>query len=180
MDTDTVVTFVVVQVSETGCTARMEAEAFRCCMTYLLDLGFTIQVLAADRHVQIRSIMSKEYSSTNHQFNVWHLSNNLKKKLVQKAKGKGCEELGLWIKAICNHLWWCASNCNGDKDWLQENWTSVVHHIVNQHTFTGEHITQCPHKPLDPEAARKKKWLKKDTKAHNALKETTCERYSPA
>ena len=176
MDTDTIVTFVVVQVSETGSSARMEAEAFRRCMTYLLDLGFTIQVLATDRHVQIRSIMSKEYSSTNHQFDVWHLSNNLKKKLVQKAKGKGCEELGLWIKAICNHLWWCASNCNGDKDWLQESWTSVVHHIVNQHTFTGEHITQCPHEPLDPEAARKKKWLKKDSKPHNALKEVVLDK----
>ena len=94
MDTDTIVTFVVVQVSETGSSAMMEAEAFRRCMTYLLDLGFTIQVLATDRHVQIRSIMSKEYSSTNHQFDVWHLSYNLKKKLAQKAKGKGCEEPG--------------------------------------------------------------------------------------
>ena len=82
----------------------------------------------------------------------------------------------LWIKAICNHLRWCASNGNGDKDWLKESWTSVVHHIVNQHTFTGEHITQCPHEPLDPKAARKKKWLKKDTKAHNALKEVVLDK----
>ena len=95
MDIHAIVTFVVVQVSETGSSARMEAEALRRCMNYLLDLGFTIQVLATDRHVQIRSIMSEEYSSTNHQFDVWHLSNNIKKKLVQKAKGKGCEELGV-------------------------------------------------------------------------------------
>ena len=82
MDSDAIVTFVVVQVSETGSSSRMEAEGFRRCMNYLLDLGFTIQVLATDRHVQIRSIMSKEYSSTNHQFDVWHLCNNIKKKLV--------------------------------------------------------------------------------------------------
>ena len=176
MDSDAIVTFVVVQVSETGSSCRMEVEGFRRCMNYLLDLGFTVQVLATDRHVQIRSIMSKEYSSTDHQFDVWHLSNNIKKKLMQRAKAKGCEDLGLWIKAICNHLWWCSSNCNGNKDWLEECWKSVVHHVVNEHSFTGEHITQCPHEPLEPEVARKKKWLKKGSKAHNALKEVVLDK----
>ena len=176
MDSDTIVTFVVVQVSETGSSSRMEAEGFRRCMNYLLDLGFTIQVLATDRHVQIRSIMGKEYPNTSHQFDVWHLSNNIKKKLMQKAKAKGCEDLGLWIKAICNHLWWCSSNCNGNKDWLEECWKSVVPHTVNEHHFHGEHITQCPHKPLDPEVARKKKWLKRGSKAHNALLEVVLDK----
>ena len=95
---------------------------------------------------------------------------------MQRAKAKGCEDLGLWIKAICNHLWWCSSNCYGNKDWLEECWKSVVHHVVNEHSFTGEHITQCPHEPLEPEVARKKKWLKKGSKAHNALKEVVLDK----
>ena len=70
MDSDTIVTFVVVQVSETGSSSRMEAEGFRRCMNYLLDLGFTIQVLATDRHAQISSIMDKKYPNTSHQFDV--------------------------------------------------------------------------------------------------------------
>ena len=77
----------------------------------------------------------------------------------------------MWVKAICNHLWWCSRNCNGNKDWLEETWKSVVHHVVNEHSFSGEHITQCPHEPLEPDIARKKKWLKKGSKSHNALKE---------
>ena len=59
MDSDAIVTFVVVQVSETGSSCRMEVEGFRRCMNYLLDLGFTVQVLATDRHDQIRSIMKR-------------------------------------------------------------------------------------------------------------------------
>lgn len=76
----------------------------------------------------------------------------------------------MWVKAICNHLWWCASRCNGDKDWLEESWKSVVHHVVNEHEFPGEHITRCSHEPLDSESAMKNRWLKKGSKVHNALK----------
>ena len=124
-------------------------EVFRPSMNYLLDLGFTIQVLATDRHVQIRSIMSKEYSSTDLQFDVWNLSNNIK-----KEKGKGCEELGLVLRRSAiiyggvpatatktglagRELKICCSPCSG----------SVYIH--------WEHITQCHHEPLDPEAVGK-------------------------
>ena len=93
---------------------------------------------------------------------------------MQNAKAKGCEDLGLWIKAICNHLWWCSSN--GNKDWLEECWKSVVLNTVNEHHFHGERITQCPHEPLDPEVARKKKWLKRGSKAHNAQLEVVLDK----
>ena len=162
------------QVSETGSSSRMEAEGFRRCMNYLLDLGFhnpsACYRSACSDHEYYRS---KEYSSINHQFDVRHLCNNIKK-LVQKAMG--CEDLVLRVKAICNHLWWCSSNCNGNKDWLEETWKSVDHHVVNELSFSGEHITQCPHEPLQPDIARKKNWLKKGAKSHNALKEVVLDK----
>ena len=39
------------------------------------------------------------------------------------------KDVNFWIKSICNYLWWCASNCKGDKDVLEESWISIVHHI---------------------------------------------------
>ena len=176
METDAILSFVVVQVTETGSSCRMELEGFKRCMNYLLDLGFRVKVLATDRHVQIRSAMNKQYSDVNHQFDVWHLAKNLKKKLLQKTKTKGCEDLAPWIKSISNHLWWCAGKCVGDKEWLEECWKSVVHHISNVHEFDGEKLTQCPHEPLDPEVAKKKKWLAPGSKAHNALKEVVLDK----
>ena len=176
METDAILSFVVVQVTETGSSCRMELEGFKRCMNYLLDLGFRIHIVATDRHVQIRSAMTKLYSGVNHQFDVWHLAKNVKKKLTQKAKMKGCEELAPWIKSISNHLWWCAAQCGGDKGWLEECWKSVVHHISNVHEFDGEKLTQCPHEPLDPEVAKRKKWLSRGSKAHNALKEVVLDK----
>ncbi|VDI19825.1 Hypothetical predicted protein [Mytilus galloprovincialis] len=71
-------------------------------------------------------------------------------------------------QAICNHLWWCASNCNGDKEWLEESWVFIVHHVIN--STHSRAVTSCAHVKITP-AIAKKKWLVKDLKAHNALKE---------
>ena len=170
------VMFLVVKVTETGSSSKMEVEGFRRCMTYLLDQGFTIEVLATDRHVQIRSIMKKEFSNVDHQFDVWHLCKSLKKKLTGKAKSKGCEDLNFWIKAICNHLWWCASNCEGDKVLLEESWLSICDHIVNTHTFEGKIFKQCAHTFIPTDVAAKKKWLVRESKAHKALKEVVLDK----
>lgn len=176
IETQRIITFVVVKVTETGSSSKMEVEGFRRCMTLLLDMGFRIEVLATDRHVQIRSIMKKEFPEVQHQFDVWHLCKSIKKKLTLKAKGKGCEDLNHWMKSICNHLWWCASNCGGDKDILEESWISIVNHTVNIHSFEGKFFKQCAHTPIEPEVSDTKKWLVKDSKAHKALKEVVLDK----
>jgi hypothetical protein len=43
-------------------------------------------VLATDRHVQIRSLMKKQYPEIEHQFDVWHLANSVRKELLAKSK----------------------------------------------------------------------------------------------
>jgi hypothetical protein len=176
LETNQILTYVVVKVTETGSSSRMEPVGFRKCMLFLLDQGFSVEVMATDRHVSIRSIMSKEFKETNHQFDVWHLAKSIKKKLLGKAKLKGAEDLNLWIRAVTNHLWWCASNCGGDKDWLEECWVSIIHHVVNEHSFKGDHVTECQHSQMDPATAKKKKWLKKGSKAHNLLKEVVLDK----
>jgi len=50
METDAIVTFVLVDVNKTGSTSRMEDEGFRRCMLQLLAKGFAVEVLATDRH----------------------------------------------------------------------------------------------------------------------------------
>jgi hypothetical protein len=46
---------------------------------------------------------------------------SFRKKLLARSKLRGAEDLGPWIKAICNHLWWCWSNSSGNKEWLEES-----------------------------------------------------------
>ena len=103
MESQHVLTFVTIKVTETDSSCKMEVEGFRRCMEYLLDKGFQIVVLGTDRHVQIRSLMKKQYPEIE-QIDVWHLANSVRKKLLAKSKLRGAEDLGPWIKAICNHL----------------------------------------------------------------------------
>lgn len=96
---------------------------------------------------------------------------SVKKKLVPKSKLRGCEDLHFWIKSICNHLWWCAKHCNGDKDILEESWKSIIQHVANVHTFEGKLFTECKHDTLNLDIVEGTRWLNKNSKAHNALKE---------
>ena len=91
-----------------------------------------MRVVPTDFHVSIKSDMKCIYPDVDHQFNVWHLTKSVTKKLTEKAK-KDCGDLFPLIKSVSSHLWWCANTCNGDKELLGEKWISIVHHTANIH-----------------------------------------------
>lgn len=172
MRSDKVVAFVVVDVTEAGgSSTNMEVIGFERCLKQLLDNGFTVETIATDRHVQVRSLLKKKYPAIKHQFDVWHLAKSIRKKLNSVSHKKINSDLSPWSQSICNHLWWCASNCNGDEDLLVESWSAIIHHTVNRHEFPGVCYTKCAHPQLTDDQQRRKKWLIPDSAAHNALKE---------
>ena len=74
----------------------------------------------------------------------------LRKKLFAPAKQKDCEELGLWIKSIINHLYWVAvSTPDGDPDIMVAKWRSLLNHICNIHQGHGDLFPECLHENLD-------------------------------
>lgn len=171
-ETDKIVEFQIVQVSEVNSSNAMEREGFKRCMDNIGDKGGKITVVATDRHVGIRSDMKRNYPDVEHQFDVWHLSKSITKKLNEKAKKKDCGELSPWIKSISNHLWWCAETCGGDPELLREKWISIVHHTANIHSWdTADLYHECAHPPIPREVARTKRWLRPGSPAHEALKE---------
>ena len=87
-DSGDVVAFNVVQVSEVSSSNAMEKEGFSRCLQDLEEKGIMINRIATDRHVSIRS-MKKDFPHINHQYDVWHLSKWVVKKLTNKAKQKG-------------------------------------------------------------------------------------------
>ena len=68
------------------------------------------------------------------------------------------------LKSISNHLWYCACNCDGNSDLLEEMWISIVLHVQNIHCFEGKIFKKCGHHDLSSEEIRKK-WLKKKSKS---------------
>ena len=72
-----------------------------------------ITTLTTDRHVQIRSFLSREYPEILHQFDVWHFGKSAKKTLSEVAEKRDSRQLSLWITAIINHFWWCCASSIG-------------------------------------------------------------------
>lgn len=163
----------MVQVSEVKNSNHMEPEGLKRCLNQVLNKDkLDVSVLATDRHIMIGPYMRKEHDGINHQFDVWHVSKNVTKKLTAKAKEKGCSELGPWIQSISNHLWWCSATCHGNAAILKEKWLSLLHHITNRHSWTANsHIHKCEHTPLAAEDVREIEWLRKGSPAFKALQD---------
>ena len=162
----------VVQVTEVTSSNAMEKEGFARCIQDLAREEVTIMRIATDRHRSISSSMKKDHGEINHQYDVWHLSKWIVKKLSKKAKVKGCEDLLPWIRSVSNHMWWCSATCDGNAEVLKEKWKSVLFHVTNKHKWNGyTHFHECCHPRLTSAQIRKKKWLKPDTPAYIALEE---------
>ena len=108
MDSDSgkIVTFKLVQVTEVSSSNAMENEGFVRCLDNLEDDDeLAVDMITTDRHTSVTSTMEKDYSHIKHQYDVWHLSKSIVKKLNKKAKLKSNKDLAQWIQSISNHLW---------------------------------------------------------------------------
>ena len=164
--------FEVVQVTEVSSSNAMEAEGCNRVLNNLKDKGVSVRCLTTDRHTTITSEMRKKHSEIIHQYDVWHLSKWVVKKLTKKSKKKEYQDLSAWIQSVSSHFWWSVATCEGSYDVLIEKWTSVVHHVGNKHSWRGaKHFKKCAHNPLSRREVKEKLWLKPGTAAHVALEE---------
>ncbi|CAG2211919.1 unnamed protein product [Mytilus edulis] len=106
----------LVQVSETTSSNRMELIGFQRSLASIEAADLTVGVVVTDRHVQIRKAMATDHSNKKHQFDVWHLSKSIKKKILVIKPQKLLNEVKPWIPSICNHIWYCSRQADGDSD----------------------------------------------------------------
>ena len=169
MDTNKVVDTETVNVKEVSSSNAMEKEALKRVLERM-EHEMIIDVLCTDRHLGIQAMMKSEFDYIQHQFDVWHLSKSVAKKLVAKAKKKEAEELMSWVPAIKNHLWWSASTCNGDEVTLVEKWQSVSKHVTDNHDWGhGQRYQQCAHDEFTEEEREAIKWIEAESPAHVEL-----------
>ena len=174
-ETNKVVDFQLVQKSEVDNSACMEKEGLMRCLQKLEENNLHVQRLTTDRHPQIQCYMKQ--TKIQHQFDLWHVSKSVIKKLSQKANGKKCEDLRVWIRSVSNHLWWCSATCNGDYDLLRAKWTSVIHHVANRHRWGYSTLfPHCEHEKPAPQYVDSTAWLKPGSPSHDALKEVVLEK----
>ena len=160
----------LVTVSEVGSSVAMEVEGLERSLNFLISNRMKIGTIATDRHCSVERLLKETYPQINHQFDVWHISKSIKKKLLKRAQKKSQTELMPWIPCIGNHLWYSASTCGGNSQLLRERWLSCVHHVVDRHQWNGELVLDCGHGPLDNDGDEEFAWLSEDGDAHQALK----------
>ena len=167
-----IVDFSLVQVSEVSSSNAMENEGCQRSINKVIDQALKVRSLTTDRYTEITAEMRKKYPSIVHQYDVWHLSKWVTKKLTKKAKKKGNEVLLKWIQFVSNHLWWCAQTCDGDAEVLHEKWVSILNHVVNKHRWrNGKYFGKCVHGLLSRNKERKTKWLQAGSAPQIALEE---------
>ena len=118
--TNKILDFSVVQVTEVSSSNAMEAEGCNRVLKNLKSKGVKVRCLTTDRHTTITSEMRKKHSKIMHQYDVWHLSKWVVKKLSQKSKKKEFQDLTAWIRSVSSHFWWSVATCNGSYDVLLE------------------------------------------------------------
>ena len=115
----------------------MEKYGFQKVLHGMEARDINIKQITTDRHVQIKKFMREECPNISHQFDIWHVCKNFRKKLSKAAKKKSTSILNKWIKSICNHFWWSCATCGGCEHTLREKWTSILFHIQNKLNWLG-------------------------------------------
>ena len=176
--TNKILNFSVVHVSTVGNSSRMEKEGLLNCLNELEDFGVNVDSLTTDRHKQVRAYFRKERPDILHQFDIWHVSKNIKKKLVEKARKKACRDLNDWIRSIINHFWWCCATCNKDEVLLKEKWLSILCHIKNKHSWEHANLfKKCEHARLTKKEQKRKRWLSEGSPSYLAVESVVTNRY---
>ena len=133
--------------------------------------GFKIRSVTTDYHILIRAFLEKVRPGIIHQFNFWHVSKSIKKKLSQKSAK--WEKLAKRSKSIINHFCWCYRTCEGDQKLLKEKRVSLLIHIMNRDTWeTDKNVTvlnRCAHPPLSINQEEYVEWFEGNSPDFQAL-----------
>lgn len=160
-DSDKIVDYELVQVTQTQTSQAMEKYGFCKATDRLLDEGVRITTMVTDRHIGIRSVLQKFYAAINHQFDVYHIANSIRKKLVELSRLKKHASLAPWVRSIVNHIWYSSRNCDGNPDKLVEIFTSITYHVAGKHKWSGcKFVNACLHGRLNAQQQKAKLWLK--------------------
>lgn len=171
IDSGKIVDFVVLQKGQV--VGELEKPACETLLNRLLK-HIKISLFVSDRHRGIRKMMRTQFGAIIHEFDVWHISKSLTKKL--KAAGNEFELIKDWTASVINHLWWSSQTCEGNDEVLIEKFTSILKHITDTHSWTGgKYINCCSHGELSECERKQKKWIKKSKEEYNVISKIICD-----
>jgi len=134
------------QVKSSG---QMEVNACERLIKYLVSVGLNIRVFATDRSTTIRTMMAAVFPWIRHQFDIWHFSKGIKKRMFKSFKLVSCPNMKLWQKSVLNMIWWSISSSIGNAPLARQKILSILHHTANVHTFPSFTLfKKCQHSKI--------------------------------
>ncbi|XP_064471007.1 uncharacterized protein LOC135385556 [Ornithodoros turicata] len=106
-------------------SSHMEKAGFIRCLDEVKCKGITVASITTDRHPSVRKHMRENEPTIVHGFDIWHVVKGMKKKLEAAANSRACAALKPWVQHICNHLYWCSGNSEGNTEFLLSMWRSM-------------------------------------------------------
>ncbi|XP_068112152.1 uncharacterized protein [Hyperolius riggenbachi] len=171
MQTSLILDFEAVQVSQTTSSVAMEKLGFKTCVDRIREEKYDVHMIGTDSHPGIKKIMRSDYNDINHQFDLWHYSKSIKKKLLNASRPAGCEIILDWIGPILNHFYWCSRTCKGNIEVFRDRWHGVLNHVCNIHQWrNGDVEIGCKHGKLTV-GDGSRPWLSKPSLAYIALRD---------
>ena len=126
-----------------GKSPNMERIAFERGLDFVAK-KVKVATVVTDAHSQIRAMMKHtvKYEGIRHQWDVWHGSKNLIKKMSLGGHQKGCRDLLPWVPHIRNHFWFSGQTFGGDAEKLTGNlsWHPTSHALM---TTSGGQMVQA-------------------------------------
>ena len=138
--TNLIIIIQLVERSETrGSSPAMEISGLERALQEVKSLSIDTNCLATDHHPSVVKLICEKYSNREHVFDVCHISKSLQKKLHHISTTKVNSSLQLWSKSIINHVWWAAESCEGDANFLEEKYLSLLKHVSNIHWWEDKY-----------------------------------------
>jgi solute carrier family 8 (sodium/calcium exchanger) len=136
------------------------------CREFLLNLvedgiGFLIKNFVTDQNSKISKLVkdTRILSSIEHNYEIWHVAKNLKKKRVLLEKKD--PSLEPFRRAICNHFWYSSQTCDQDPVKLVEIFHSTLLHLTDKHAWKEDPFKAIKHQKELEKLARKMKIVNK-------------------
>ncbi|XP_062620690.1 uncharacterized protein LOC134282303 [Saccostrea cucullata] len=108
---------------------------------------------------------SDRFKHIRHSLDIWHKAKKLAYMLGDAAKKAAHRSLLPWIRPTVNHFWYCCNTCSGDVQKLIKKWFKILHHVTNEHEWSGG---RCNHSK-DTNAGVEK-WISKDSSTYREFR----------
>ncbi|XP_061188092.1 uncharacterized protein LOC133196180 [Saccostrea echinata] len=113
----------------------------------------------------IALLKSDRFKHIRHSLDIWHKAKKLAYMLGDAAKKAAHRSLLPWIRPTVNHFWYCCSSCGGDAQKLVKKWFKILHHVTNEHEWSGG---RCNH-AKDTNTSMEK-WLSKNSSTYTEFR----------